>query len=198
MPIPYSDLINNERRSIIYRDLLSTQEWAQKRHKIIRRDLQQCKFCSFYLYDLAEGTKRSLTPEEGLKLKKQKLLLALQSDTAKEKGWSLENMPAFLTHIKIPEETNVFINVHHTYYIKNNLPWNYPDEALITLCSFCHQEYHDNKENIVPVYTDETKQKQVPKKTCIICNGSGYRSEFSYYLNGICFHCNGMGYFEIL
>jgi len=36
-----------------------------------------------------------------------------------------------------------FLEVHHKYYIKDHngrlLPWEYPDEALVTLCRSCHQ-----------------------------------------------------------
>lgn len=40
------------------------------------------------------------------------------------------------------------LQVHHKYYNKypNNThvePWNYPDDALITLCDDCHKKCHD-------------------------------------------------------
>lgn len=35
-----------------------------------------------------------------------------------------------------------YLHVHHTYYINGNLAWEYPDEALITLCNKCHKEVH--------------------------------------------------------
>lgn len=31
------------------------------------------------------------------------------------------------------------LHVHHQYYIKGNMPWEYPDDSLITLCEFCHK-----------------------------------------------------------
>src|SRR5260370_4869913 len=30
------------------------------------------------------------------------------------------------------------LHVHHRYYVQGKLPWEYPDEALITLCKQCH------------------------------------------------------------
>ena len=30
------------------------------------------------------------------------------------------------------------LQVHHLYYTPNTLPWDYPDDALITLCELCH------------------------------------------------------------
>lgn len=38
--------------------------------------------------------------------------------------------------------------VHHKYYIKGHEPWNYPDEVLITLCSECHQEETEIRQEI--------------------------------------------------
>lgn len=48
------------------------------------------------------------------------------------------------------------LQVHHKYYSKypNNRfvdPWNYPDDALITLCDNCHHKVH-NKNNIKVYY----------------------------------------------
>lgn len=30
------------------------------------------------------------------------------------------------------------LNVHHCYYQKGRMPWDYPDKSLITLCEPCH------------------------------------------------------------
>lgn len=34
------------------------------------------------------------------------------------------------------------LHVHHKGYVSSLLPWEYPDDALITLCESCHQEVH--------------------------------------------------------
>ncbi len=34
------------------------------------------------------------------------------------------------------------LNVHHRYYLKGRDPWDYPPEALATLCDFCHEGEH--------------------------------------------------------
>lgn len=34
------------------------------------------------------------------------------------------------------------LHVHHTYYQSGILPWEYPDESLITLCKNCHEYVH--------------------------------------------------------
>jgi hypothetical protein len=38
--------------------------------------------------------------------------------------------------------TDQFTNlqVHHLYYTPDTLPWDYPDDALKTLCDLCHQK----------------------------------------------------------
>ena len=42
------------------------------------------------------------------------------------------------------------LQVHHKYYSKypngfRVYPWNYPDDALITLCDECHKKVHNKK-----------------------------------------------------
>ena len=45
---------------------------------------------------------------------------------------------------------DVLLNVHHKYYIEGCMPWEYPDDALITLCEDCHKREH--KYNNIDVY----------------------------------------------
>lgn len=42
----------------------------------------------------------------------------------------------------LDKESN--LQIHHLYYIATHKPWDYPDEALITLCELCHTkaEFH--------------------------------------------------------
>ncbi len=35
------------------------------------------------------------------------------------------------------------LQVHHLYYAPNKMAWEYPGNALITLCRDCHQLEHD-------------------------------------------------------
>lgn len=42
-------------------------------------------------------------------------------------------------------ESGVTLNVHHIYYVKNNKPWEYPNDSLITLCAECHERQHKGK-----------------------------------------------------
>lgn len=36
-------------------------------------------------------------------------------------------------------ETEETLHIHHTYYRKGNMPWEYPDCSLVTLCKDCHE-----------------------------------------------------------
>ena len=81
-----------QRKPRSYSDLLNTEEWRNKRLKIIKRDNCRCVYCG----------------------------------------------------------NRFHLHVHHKYYsaYPNGVlvdPWNYPDDALITLCSYCHQRVHARK-----------------------------------------------------
>ncbi len=89
---------------------------------------------------------------------------------------------------------HVILQVHHKYYVRKRLPWEYPDDALATMCKTCHQELHDNVHT--PVY-DEMDGKWVPSRirVCIRCLGAGYFPQYQHVEGGICFRCHG-GQFE--
>lgn len=37
------------------------------------------------------------------------------------------------------ERTDLTLNVHHTYYLKGMMPWEYPSGSLYTFCEPCHK-----------------------------------------------------------
>ena len=41
------------------------------------------------------------------------------------------------------------LNVHHSYYLKNVMPWEYPDNSLHCLCEDCHKEAKKIKEKLL-------------------------------------------------
>lgn len=43
------------------------------------------------------------------------------------------------------EQQKPDLNVHHRYYIANRLPWDYLDNALVTLCVDCHEQAHQRE-----------------------------------------------------
>lgn len=85
------------------------------------------------------------------------------------------------------------LNVHHHYYIKGYNPWEYNDDALTTLCEDCHKSYHE--QNKVKVFESHNGflAYLCDADICWKCGGSGFLPEYSYYLGGICFECQGEG-----
>lgn len=88
------------------------------------------------------------------------------------------------------------LQVHHTYYIFTNKAWQYPDDALITLCENCHDAIHT--EETITVYTDSTMKKEMKFTPCKRCDGKGFLKEYLHVRNGICFRCKGMRYEELI
>jgi hypothetical protein len=97
--------------------------------------------------------------------------------------------------IPVITEKIVVMHVHHKYYLKNRLPWEYQDEALITLCNWCHWKVHESE--IIPVYNFfNEKLINLNYTPCTRCNGAGLMPEYSHIQEGICFRCNGKKYEE--
>ena len=83
------------------------------------------------------------------------------------------------------------LHIHHNYYIFGYKPWEYENNALVTLCASCHQKRHQN--NKVPLFSEKKEILTTNLPVCDRCYGSGYLPEYHYHLNGICFKCNGEG-----
>lgn len=93
--------------------------------------------------------------------------------------------------IKFTDKDNHYFHVHHICYRKGVDIWEQPNQEYITLCNVCHQIVHESQD--IPFYDEAGNdlKKQFPH--CAKCNGRGYLPEFSYYLGGTCFNCQGMG-----
>jgi len=87
------------------------------------------------------------------------------------------------------------LHVHHRYYQNNLLAWQYPDNALITLCWDCHEDLHSN--TIVPIL-DSIGNKVGTMAPCRRCFGAGVFPEFVHVDSGICFRCKGAKYEELI
>lgn len=85
------------------------------------------------------------------------------------------------------------LNIHHQYYVKGKFPWEYDDDALVTLCEDCHKKLHEN--NSTPVYRCNVIPSDIIEyaKLCDKCGGSGYLPQYDYYMGGVCFKCWGEG-----
>lgn len=103
-------------QDLSYEDLLKTEEWREWREK--RQKIQDLSY-------------EDLLKTEEWRGKRQKIL---NRDNNK-------CVYCGKTHN---------LQVHHKYYSKypngfRVYPWNYPDDALITLCDECHKKVHGKK-----------------------------------------------------
>ena len=71
-------------------------------------------------------------------------------------------------HCAICGTDSVQLNVHHKFYISGNAPWEYDDDALITLCKDCHSKEHANPsvEKVVSDSSDEPPEDCFFPDTC--------------------------------
>lgn len=88
------------------------------------------------------------------------------------------------------------LHVHHTYYREPRInPWEYPDDALITLCWVCHEKTH--KDNITPILNkDDINIGNF--HNCKRCHGAGVFPEYRHVSHGICFRCGGKCFEELI
>lgn len=56
------------------------------------------------------------------------------------------------------------MHVHHEFYFINTEPWNYPNEALVTLCDSCHS-------------CEESGRKDTYKNLCRAISDAGFTRE---------------------
>ena len=99
---------------------------------------------------------------------------------------------------KISDYNWVFVNglhVHHEYYQLGKRPWEYSDDALTTLCWYCHEKLH--KDTQVSFF-DKDGIELDKLNPCSKCFGAGYFPEYKHYYEGICFKCNGAKYEQLI
>ena len=87
------------------------------------------------------------------------------------------------------------LHVHHKYYQRSKSPWDYPNEALVTLCWKCHEDIHSKEKT---KWLDENGQVLGSLTPCSRCFGAGVFPEFNHVQNGICFRCDGAKYEEFI
>lgn len=81
------------------------------------------------------------------------------------------------------------LNIHHNYYVRGKKPWEYPNDALVTLCEDCHKKRHENAIPLLDSQLHHIKDMQI----CDRCGGSGYLPQYHHVEHGICFKCGGEG-----
>lgn len=80
------------------------------------------------------------------------------------------------------------LNIHHEYYQEGKLAWEYPDDALITLCWPCHEKLHQDSDIKI---LDINGKFISTRKVCSRCHGAGWFPEYDHVEKGICFECRG-------
>lgn len=175
---PFRKLIFEKRlnvKEISYVDLLNTREWFVKRIQILNRDNFFCKTC---------GAGETEFEQEGIyfiPFEQHK------SETKFIEGFEVSNYA-----IAGSSAHPIGLHVHHKYYIEDKLPWDYPEDALITMCAKCHYEFHLNNQ---VDYFDKNGQKLI-LTPCYRCHAAGHFHEYKHVQAGICFRCNGAKYEE--
>jgi hypothetical protein len=87
------------------------------------------------------------------------------------------------------------LHVHHLYYKVGLNPWEYDDDALITLCWKCHEEIHKTQK--IP-FLDEAGKLLVQLTPCKRCSGTGCFPQYDHIEDGICFECRGKKFKEFM
>lgn len=174
----FIDLFKLYGTEIPYRKLLITVEWKSKRRIIIKRDNKTCQVCNKIgtgYYEIEETVEEAPFILNGQDTGTIKMILKKEL-------------------VKISNPT--FIHVHHKYYIKDKFPWEYSDDALITVCSDCHKKIHTSEK--IPFYTDNSMSDDLGLTPCYRCEGVGEFPEFKHVQNGICFRCGGAKYENLI
>lgn len=169
----------SNRLDIPYSELIRTTEWFERRRSILNRDGHKCSFCN-----------------------KMATIDHFDSNSGKpfyfwvrgEKIESIKNELGVIEEILVPDvefsKKQYDLHVHHKHYVLNKLPWEYEDNDLMTLCNWCHWEFHEN--NVVPVYRSiHEKLEQLEVIFCSRCKGAGWFPQYGHVENGVCFQCRG-------
>lgn len=195
-----------ESKRIPYSRLLETEEWQSKREIIIKRDNEQCTSChnkttiyvegrNIWLYDYIAGVKQP-TKKFIDEFEYYQNLLGdkFVGMSAKEDDYELLLEPETAV---IQLDKPYHIQVHHKYYVDGKYPWEYDNDALITLCNWCHFSLHQNQTILVykVVNNDLVDRKMTP---CLRCRGAGFFPEYRHIQAGTCFRCNGSKYEEFI
>lgn len=72
--------------------------------------------------------------------------MATYSEKLKNPRWQKKRLGIFNRdqfECKICGDKETTLHVHHVYYEANSEPWDYADDALVTLCGVCHEAEHE-------------------------------------------------------
>lgn len=71
--------------------------------------------------------------------------------------------------------TQYTLVVHHRYYLKGHEPWDYPIDALITLCEDCHS----NEKNEPPMFSGGRRDDDIFRVAYFLKKGGAHNFEIS-------------------
>ena len=195
-----------------YELLLQTNEWYNFRHKIIdQKGGAKCEHCERvegpieepimseeeYGILLAEISEHNRKFEKQLRDKPKKtaemILNEMRDNPEKPRDQILfgDGLRRKNTPSRFKDVGNIIIQIHHTLYFWNKLPWEYQSKHLKVLCDACHKQEHQT--NTIYVYKDETMSEKKVIPICSRCDGSGFIPEYFHIQKGICFECWGAG-----
>lgn len=101
----------------------------------------------------------------------------------------------YFSHLNYIDKNPIFtfatLHIHHKYYIKGRNPWEYENDALVTLCADCHQKRHQTTN--IPMFSSTKELLKSNLPICDRCQGRGYIPQYYYHCEGICFKCFGEG-----
>lgn len=177
--LPYNELTKTySREEISYPLLLRTTEWRDFRKKIMERDLFRCCNCKNFGTEVTDG----------------KLFVAVERDTT----WAFINgieKEVVMSEEFFLQERYYQMQVHHKYYVRGKLPWEYDVKALQTVCHYCHKEIH--QKGPIPVYELDGGVNYEYTFECRKCDGIGYIPRYSHVKNGVYFACMGDGFIGV-
>jgi hypothetical protein len=209
MLMKYTELLSrhSDSKKIPYLELLQTEEWRNLRECILKRDSHMCSICG-----IQAGTEVGLGEHmlERLGMAQRKYCFYNFSTEVNitdfiarfvgrgftfivETDWYDEQKERSNFLLVIPQKGFSF-QVHHKYYILDNLPWDYALDGFSTMCDHCHFEFH--KANEIDFYEKKGNELVLSKRRqgCPRCYGSRYFPEFKHVEHGICFQCHGEGF----
>ena len=186
---------NHDKFELLNIEKVPSFRWGTKEEEIEKFIKENFKH--IILYPLSEKIGRIM----GISNKSSWALL-WYTRLGRKLGWHTETEPGVTYQNKVDELRKDFkwlyvagLHVHHTYYQKGRMPWEYPENSLQTYCWQCHEDLHKNEK--IP-YLDEHGHEIGKLTPCRRCFGAGEFPEYKHVEAGICFHCRGAKYEELI
>lgn len=218
-PVEYQILLSRYgTQPIPYEKLLNTHEWNEKRERILERDQNSCTNCHrqktkvFTLQQVQTITKAYGKFTEWSRVGSDYKLpgpveeghywfFSMQKfHTSRAAYWDCKYIKhkageVVFVFIKAPKRYS--LHIHHSKYVVNIPPWEYPDSELKTLCNWCHLELHETQK--IKCYKIVDGQLEPTSLTpCKKCSGVGILHQYLHVEDGLCFRCFGMKFEELI